>query len=72
MVQREGWASSEPVWYLLHRGPRVGPGLPVLEGRLDIETGSVQGRPLASEALLSVALSSYAGASLSSSLNSIY
>lgn len=50
----------------------MGPGLPVLEGHLDIETGSVQGRPLASEALLSVALSSYAGASLSSSLNSIY
>lgn len=52
--------------------PGVGPGLPVLAGRLDVETRSVQGGPLASEALLSVALSSYAGASLSSSLNSIY
>lgn len=49
----------------------MGPGLPVLPGRLDMETQSVQGRPLTSEALPSVALSSYAGASLSS-LNSIY
>jgi len=41
LVQREGWASSEPVWCLLHGGPGVGPGLSVLLGRLDMETQSV-------------------------------
>lgn len=45
-------------------GQGVGPGLPLLEGSLHVQTGSVWVGPLTSEALLSVALSSYAGASL--------
>lgn len=42
----------------------MGPGLPLLEGSLHVQAGSVWVGPLTSEALLSVALSSYAGASL--------
>lgn len=40
-----------------HRA-RSGSGLPVLEGALNVWTGSVQIRPSASEVLLSVALGS--------------
>lgn len=71
LVQREDWASPEPVCCLSHVGHGMGPGLPVLEGSLSVQTEVFRLDP-SPETLLSVALHSCAGASLSYSLNSIY